>query len=396
MATTGDVGEVVVEAWADDFDRLWRAAGRCFGRHDLRTRAERYVRGLLGRMERKNGWQMAEYLGDRTPHAVQRLLGAACWKADDVRDELLRYATAHLLTPRDPGVLIVDETGFLKKGDKSAGVQRQYSGTAGRIENCQIGVFLALASAKGRALIDRALYLPRGWCEDKERCREASIPPEVCFATKPQLAQGMLAHALDKGLAPTWVLADEVYGSDSKFRRFLESREQPYVLAVSSAQRLWVDLRQKRVEGIAQEIPAENWWRLSVGDGAKGPRVYDWAAGRYGVATDSGLTRWVLFRRGLDEKRELAYYLCLAPANSTAQDLARAAGQRWAIECCFEAAKQETGLDEYEVRSWHGWYRHVTLSMLALAFLAVVRAKANSAESRSTESGEKGRLIWCR
>jgi len=396
MAAAADVDESVVEAWADDFNVLWQGAGRCFGRHDLRRRAERYLRGLLGRMERKNGWQMAEYLGDQTPHAVQRLLGCARWNADALRDELLRYATAHLLTPRDSGVLVVDETGFLKKGAKSAGVQRQYSGTAGRIENCQIGVFLALASAKGRALIDRALYLPRGWCEDKERCREASIPPEASFATKPQLAQAMLERAFEAGLAPQWVLADEVYGSDSKFRRFLESREQPYVLAVNSAQRLRVEFRQQRLDAMAKEIPPENWLRLSVGDGAKGPRVYDWAAGRFGEATASGLRRWVLFRRGVEEKREHAYYFCLAPAEATAGDLAIAAGRRWSIECCFEAARQETGLDDYEVRSWHGWHRHVTLSLLALAFLTVVRARANSAASRPTESGEKGRLIWCR
>jgi SRSO17 transposase len=346
-------------------------------------------------MERKNGWQMAEFLGDETPHAVQRLLGCARWNADDLRDELIRYAMAHLLTPRDSGVLIVDETGFPKKGNKSVGVQRQYSGTAGRVENCQVGVFLALASAGGRALIDRALYLPRGWCEDKERCREASVPPEMEFATKPQLAQAMLARAFENGMAPQWVLADAVYGSGSKFRRFLESREQPYVLAVSSAQRLWVGFRQQRVDAIAKQIPPENWLRLSVGDGAKGPRVYDWAAGRFGEATASGLCRWVLFRRSLDDKREHAYYFCLAPAEAAAGDLAIAAGRRWSIECCFEAAKQETGLDEYEVRSWHGWHRHVTLSLLA-----VVRARANRganvADATTDESGKKGQLIWCR
>lgn len=389
------VDSVMVEAWANDFDSLWQQAGRCFRRHDLRRRAQRYVQGLLGRMERKNGWQMAEYLGDETPHGVQRLLSRACWNADDVRDELLRYAAEHLLTPGDPGVLIVDETGFLKKGDKSAGVQRQYSGTAGRIENCQTGVFLALASEIGRALIDRALYLPKGWCDDRERRREASIPAEETFATKPQLAQTMLAHAFAKGLAPKWVLADEIYGSDSKFRRFLESREQPYVLAVSCQQRLWVELRQQRVDSIVKDIPVDAWFRLSVADGMKGPRLYDWEGGQYGVATDSGLARWVLFRRSLEAPYELAYYLCLAPAGATLQDLAVAAGQRWNIECCFEAAKQETGLDEYEVRSWHGWYRHVTLSLLALAFLTVVRSKAN-VESNTNETGKKTSLTWCR
>jgi FOG: Transposase len=326
-------------------------------------------------MERKNGWQMAEHLGDATPHAVQRLLGVAVWDADRVRDEILRYTREQLLAPGEAGVLVVDETGFLKKGVKSAGVQRQYSGTAGRIENCQIGVFLALSGSRGRALIDRELYLPKSWSEDVPRRTEAAIPPEVEFSTKQRLAQKMLARALDSGFSPAWVLADEIYGSDSKFRWFLEERRQPYVLAVSSQQRIWVELKQKRLDTIAKEFPAEFWFRMSAGNGSKGPRVYDWAAASFGVPMEGGLRRWILFRRSIEKPEELAYYLCLAPADTTAQELVEAAGRRWSIECCFEAAKQETGLNEYEVRSWHGWYRHITLSMLALAFLAVVRAK---------------------
>ena len=371
-ADKGVTAEIVTQ-WANDFTTLWRRTGTCFFRHDLRTRAKRYVRGLLGRVERKNGWQMAEYLGDPTPHAMQRLLDRAVWSADTVRDEIFRYTREHLLASGDSGVLIVDETGFLKKGTKSVGVQRQSSGTAGRIENCQIGVFLAFATPKGRVLIDRELYLPQSWCDDAARCKTAVTPPEVKFATKPQLAQKMLARAFENGFSPKWVLADEVYGSDSKFRRFLEERNQPYVLAVSSQQRLWAGLRQQRLDALVKEIPDENWSRLSVADGTKGPRVYDWAAGRFGIPTVGGLIRWVLFRRSVEKPQELAYYLCLSSAGTTAPELAQAAGQRWNIECCFEAAKLETGLDEYEVRSWHGWYRHITLSMLALAFLSVMR-----------------------
>lgn len=371
-----------VGEWGKDFEFLWEQVGACFFRHDLRGRAKGYVRGLLGRIERKNGWQMAEYLGDATPHPVQRLLDRAVWNADTVRDEILRYAHAHLLGPGEGGVLIVDETGFLKKGEKSVGVQRQYSGTAGRIENSQIGVFLALAGSGGRTLLDRELYLPKSWCEDPGRCEAASVPSDVTFATKQRLAQKMLGHAFESGFSPAWVLADEVYGSDSKFRRFLEARHQPYVLAVSSQQRLWMGFRQKRLDAIAKEIPEANWIRLSVADGAKGPRLYDWAAAQFGAPADGDLRRWVLFRRSLEKTDELAYYLCLAPADATLADLAKAAGQRWNIECCFEAAKQETGLDEYEVRSWHGWYRHITLSMLALTFLAVVRSKVNGIRTR--------------
>lgn len=378
-----------VHGWADGFEQLVEQVGPCFSRHDLRTRAVGYLQGLLAPVERKNSWQLAEQVGDASPHGIQRLLDRARWDADAVRDEGMRYARQHLLAKDETGVLIVDETGFLKKGNKSVGVQRQYSGTAGRIENCQIGVFLALVGSRGRALIDRELYLPKGWCDDRTRCREAHVPEDVTFATKPQLAKRMLQRAFDQGLHPTWVLGDEVYGSDSKFRRFLERAGQPFVLAVSCQQRLWVNLQQRRVDAIADELPAAHWFRLSVAQGTKGQRVYDWAAGRLGMPTDEGLMRWVLIRRSVDQKQQRAYYLCQAPPDATAQDLAVAAGRRWAIETCFETAKQETGLDEYEVRSWHGWHRHITLSMLALAFLTAVRARAN-------RSDEKKTLTWCR
>jgi SRSO17 transposase len=355
---------------------------RCFHRGALRKRASSYLRALLGRVPRKNGWPLAEYAGHATPHGFQRLLGRASWDADEVRDVLMRYAREHRLTEGDHGVLIVDETGFLKKGNKSVGVQRQYSGTAGRIENAQIGVFLAMASPRGRTLIDRELYLPQGWCDDRDRLRAADVPEDVRFATKPRLAPRMIERARESGLRPRWVLGDEVYGSDSKFRRFLEENGQPYGVAVTAQQRLWQNFRQQRVDAMAETIPSDAWWRLSVADGAKGPRVYDWAAGRYGEPTDYGLVRWLLIRRNIEEPNERAYYLCTAPPEATAPDLAIAAGQRWAIECCFESAKQETGLDDYEVRSWPGWYRHVTLSIAALTLLSVIRATASHSDSK--------------
>jgi len=371
-----------VQGWVGQFEGLIERVGPCFGRRDLRRQAAGYLKGLLGRVERKNGWQVSEYLGREKPYGLQRLLGRASWDAGAVRDELLRYASKHLLAEGEAGVLVVDETGFLKKGTKSAGVQRQYSGTAGRIENCQVGVFLALAGSRGRALVDRELYLPQSWCDDRRRCEEAGVPADAAFATKPQLAIEMLRRALGAGARPDWVLADEVYGSDGKFRRFLEERGRPFVLAVTSRQRLWAGFEQKRVDEIARSAPPEVWHRLSVGDGSKGPRVYDWAASTFGLPSDHGLVRWLLVRRGVDAPHEKAYYLCLAPPKATARDLAVAAGGRWSIECCFEAAKQETGLDEYEVRSWAGWHRHVTLSMLALAFLAAVRARAAEDDGR--------------
>jgi len=372
-----------VSGWADQFDSLCSRLVGCFRRRDLRRRAKGYLRGLLGRVDRKNMWQLAEYLGDETPHGLQRLLDRAVWSAEAVRDVVAGYAREHLLADDEPGVLVVDETGFLKKGVKSAGVQRQYSGTAGRIENCQIGVFLALAGLRGWALIDRELYLPKTWCDDAERRDEASIPQSVTFATKGQLAQQMIARAMSAGLRPRWVLADEVYGSDSKFRRFLESNKQPYVVCVRCDLRLWIDGSRQRVDAIVAQTPADAWFRFSVGDGAKGPRLYDWTARQFGEASEDGLVHWLLARRSIEKPDEYAYYFCFAPADTTEHDLAVAAGQRWAVECCFEAAKQETGLDEYEVRSWHGWYRHITLSMLAMVFLAAVRTDANATEEQT-------------
>jgi SRSO17 transposase len=341
-----------VERWGKDFDRLLARVAPCFGRRDLRARAGGYVRGLLGRVDRKNGWQLAEHLGDAKPYGVQRLLGRARWDPGVVRDEVLRYAREHLLGGNEGGVLVVDETGFLKKGAKSVGVQRQYSGTAGRIENCQVGVFLALSGSRGRALVDRELYLPQSWCSDRGgRCDDAGVPRDVTFATKPQLALRMLDRAFAAGVRPDWVLADEVYGSDGKFRRHLETLGQPFVLAVSSQQRLWVNLRQRRVDQVAEALPASDWHRLSVGDGSKGPREYDWAAGRLGGECPHGLVRWVLVRRSITDPADRAYYLCLTPPEADGPALAVAAGMRWSIESCFEAAKQETGLDQYEVRS---------------------------------------------
>lgn len=373
-----------IEGWADRHDDVMRSVDGCLGRREVRRRAGAYVRGLLSDARRKNGWQLAEEAGDRSPFGVQRLLGRASWDADALRDEVLRYARQHLLAEGEGGVLIVDETGFLKKGEKSCGVQRQYSGTAGRIENCQVGVFLALAGSRGRCLVDRALYLPKVWAGDAGRRRAAHVPDETEFKTKPQLAIDMLRRALDAGLRPAWVLGDEVYG-EWKLRQLLEERGVPYVLAVGRGQRIWRQFRQVRVDTLARQVPEKAWHRLSCGTGSKGERVYDWAAAKLGPPADGGMNRWLLVRRQINEPREQAYHLCAAPPDAGPAELAAAAGKRWGIECCFETAKQEVGLDEYEVRSWEGWHRHVTLSMLALAFLAAVRAEA------ADTTGKKGR-----
>ena len=372
------------------------AAGARFGRVEPRRRAAAYLKGLLAPVERKNGWQLAEAAGDPTPDGVQEFLGRVRWDADAVRDDLRAYVVAHLGDPG--GVLVLDETGFVKKGRKSAGVQRQYSGTAGRIENCQIGVFLAYASRHGRALIDRALYLPEVWSEDQDRRAEAGIPGEVRFLTKPKLGLAMLERAHAAGVPFAWVTADSVYGADHVLRRWLQEHRLGYVLAVTKAQRLGFG----RVEDRVGALPPASWHRLSAGDGAKGPRLYDWAYLAYAGAAAAGWERGLLIRRSITEPDKLAFYLTHAADGTALVDLVQVAGTRWAIEACFEAAKGEVGLDQYEVRSWTGWHRHVTLAMLAHAYLAALRKVAVggrrlldlAAELLPLTVPEVRRLLW--
>ncbi|MEU4160826.1 IS701 family transposase, partial [Actinoplanes sp. NPDC026670] len=312
-----------------------------FGRVEPRRRARSYLLGLLSPLAGKNGWTIAEAAGDSTPDGIQRLLNRADWDADAVRDDLRDYVTEHL--GDDDGVLIVDETGFLKKGVKSAGVQRQYSGTAGRIENCQLGVFLAYASSKGRALIDRELYLPQRWNDDPIRRAEAGIDEKVKFLTKPAQGLEMLTRALDAGIPAHWVTADEAYGKDSKFRAALQRRHVGYVLAVACNQKIPTTAGSSRADLLAAQAPDPAWKRRSCGDGVKGPRLYDWAVATMpdtGTA-EHGFARWLLIRRSITDPTELAYYLCYGPADTTDEQLIRVAGTRWAIEECFQTAKNE-------------------------------------------------------
>jgi SRSO17 transposase len=372
----------VVEGWATEFQRLCERVGPRFARPEVRRRAAGFLRGLLGEVDRKNGWQLAEHARETTPDGMQRLLTSARWDADALRDDVRGYVVEQLGDPG--GVLVVDETGFLKKGTKSAGVQRQYSGTAGRIENCQVGVFLAYASGKGRALVDRELYLPKEWASDPTRRVEAHVPERVGFQTKPQLAQQMLARALDAGVPAGWVTADEVYGGDARLRAFLEEHDLAYVLAVKATQPLWAHGEQGPAEVAARQLvarlPARAWRRLSAGDGAKGPRVYDWARVALTRPGWPGRGFWLLVRRRLWDG-ELAYYACFGPAGTSLAELVGVAGIRWAVEECFQAAKDQVGLDHYQVRRYDAWYRHVTLVLLAQAFLAAVRAQAREGGS---------------
>lgn len=363
--------------WARGLDALHeRIAGR-FRRVEPRRRARAYLEALLSPVERKNGWQIAEQVGEKTPYGIQRLVASASWDVDGVRDDLRQYVVEHLGDPEDvsEGVLVLDETGFLKKGEKSVGVARQYSGTAGKVENCQIGVFLSYASAKGHAFLDRELYLPKQWTSDAERMSEAGVPEGVKFQTKPQLAKQMLERAFETGVSARWVVADEVYGRDRRLRVWLESRKQPFVLAVASNERLWHGgFEQVSAKKIAADLEDETWQRLSAGEGEKGPRLYDWARAPLFRLAEPEWEHWLLVRRNVEDPDDLAYYVVFAPAGASLPELVRVAGQRWTIEQCFEGAKGEAGLDQYEVRSWEGWYRHVTLSLLAHAFLCVTRA----------------------
>jgi SRSO17 transposase len=370
-----------VQAWAAGLQALHaRIAGR-FVRAEPRRRALAYLKGLLGNVGRKNGWQLAEHAGERTPDGMQRLMSTADWDPDLVRDDLRGYVVEHLGDPA--AVLVVDETGFLKKGTTSVGVQRQYSGTAGKVDNCQLGVFLAYASRKGRAMIDRELYLPESWTDDPERCKAARVPEEVGFRTKPQLARVMLERALDAGVLAAWVTADEVYGGSPALRQWLEDRQMPHVLAVKCIELLGVDGPNGPVrasaEQLAAAVPATQWIACSAGHGAKGRRLYDWIRVDLAPPATVGMARWLLVRRSRSDGK-LAFYACYGPAATPLIGLVRVAGIRWAVEEGFEQAKGEVGLDHYEVRKWPGWYRHVTLALLAHAFLAVTRAQAASPE----------------
>lgn len=363
-----------IERWNSEVEAVTARIGACFSRREQRAHAGRYLQGLLARVERKNGWQLAEQLGETTPVNLQHFIARAEWSADAVRDDLQRYVVEQL--GEQEGILILDETGFLKKGTKSVGVQRQYSGTAGRIENCQIGVFMAYRTPLGHALIDRALYLPQVWTSDPERRTEAKIPAETKFATKPALAREMLARTLAAGVPASWVTADEVYGSDADFRSFCENRRLPYVLAVSASRHVFLNGRRQAVSQHVQEIPAAGWQLISCGAGSKGEREYEWAFAKWPHHEQEGMMKGCLIRRSINSPQEHAFYFIYAPDKTPLETLVRVAGSRWAIEECFEQAKQETGLDEYEVRSWQGWYRHITLSMLAHATLAALRAQA--------------------
>ncbi|MFE9649306.1 IS701 family transposase [Streptomyces sp. NPDC006365] len=347
-----------------------RIAGR-FARVEPRRRVRRLVSGLLSDLPRKNCWTLAEHAGDATPDGMQHLLHRAKWDADAVRDDIRAYVIEHLHDTE--AVLVVDETDDLKKGTATVGVQRQYTGTAGRIENAQVAVYLVYSAARGHVAIDRAPYVPRSWAEDPDRCRSAGIPDGLTFATKPQLAARMVERALDAGTPARWVAGDEVYGDNPHLRTTLEHRRTGYVLAVSSTHPVMTHAGKIQAKTLAARIPKRARQRQSAGAGAKGERYYDWAQiDIHGLTGRLG--QWCLLVRRNRRTAELAYYRCFSPRPVPLSELVRVAGRRWTIEETFQAGKGLAGLDEHQVRRWTSWHRWVTLAMLAHAFLAITAA----------------------
>ena len=395
MAPTVD--RKMVRSWSEELEAVGDRLSVHFARSEVRQRAQDYLRGLLSEAERKNSWQLAEVAGNSTPYGIQHLLGRASWDADALREDLREYVIEHLADSESS--LIVEETGFIKKGTNSVGVKRQYTGTVGKRENCQVGVFLAYASCRGQAFIDRELYLPEEWAQDEERRGRAGVPEEVGMRTKPELAKEMLRRALEAEVKAAWVVADSVYGDSRRLGMFLEESKQPYVLALSGKAHVWAGFYQHRVSTLLDaltegELPFaqaaeedKGWKRLSAGEGSKGPRLYDWLRLPLNPPMQEGFERWLLVRRSIEDPEDLSAYTVFCAQNTTLEALAKVAGSRWRVEIGFKEAKGEVGLAHYEVRSWDGWYRHITLSLFAHAFLAAIRA-----EGVDIEPSQKGAL----
>ena len=386
--------ETTLELWAGSLRATKERLRPLFRSKSTAASAEAFIDGLLGSEPRKTGWMRAEAAGDKGPWRQQDLLDRSRWDADALRDVVRDYALETLAD--DQAVLVVDETGFLKQGKKSCGVARQYTGSAGKITNCQIGVFATYASRHGHAFIDRVLYLPKAWTEDAARLKAAHVPPDTKFATKPQLALAMIERALAAKVPFAWVAADSVYGT-GQIEAALRRAGKGYVLGVSSDHLFnsWGD--KPRIGGsaeqIARDLPPSQWQRLSAGDGTKGPRLYDWAyceladldaQADYGCATPGWWTRGLLIRRNIADG-ELAFFSTWCPLGTDSATLVKVEGQRWTIEDSFETAKNELGLDHNETRSWQGWHRHVSLVMLAFAMMAIVRHHANNATPQKTK-----------
>ena len=378
LAPDGTVNPAI-GGWSEALEELHRPIAGRFARSEARERVKRYLVGLLGRVERKNGWQLAEAIGETDPQGVQRLLNSAKWDADAVRDDLREYVVEHL-GDEESGGLLTDETGFLKKGKKSVGVARQYTGTAGDTVDCQVGVFVAYASNKGATFIDRALYLPEEWANDPKRRAEAGVPQEVAFANKIELAKRMLERAFEAGVPARWVAADAFYGRSHEFRAWLEERGRAYAVMVPKTNMVPLGGRKKKIERLAERLPEDACSEVLPAEDSDERRPWEWAC--LGLAADpkKGMSRWLLVRRGSDDPEDLAFYQAYGPEDTSVEELLRICRERWAIEVAFEEAKGEIGMDHYEVRKWGAWHRYVTLCLLAHAFLVVTRLATRNEE----------------
>src|SRR6266480_3457985 len=387
-----------LEQWQEDFDAFHARFADLFKRSESREQARAYLRGLLTEAERKNSWQVAEAVGERIPDRMQRLLYRVPWDADAARDRLQQFVIETFGDPE--GIGIVDETGFLKYGKKSVGVARQYTGTAGKRENSQVATVLSYATKDAHVFLDRELYLPEAWAWDRTRRAEARVPEEVGFATKPQQAIAMLTRAWEHGVPMRWGTGDEVYGDSPRLRETIQAQGRFYVLAVSANTRVWTERpeveqpqeqtggrprlaprvvkgapKARMVSEVIASLPRSAWKRLAVVEGEKGMITYHWARVRVVESRDQlpGPAVWLLARRSPSTPDKLAYYLAYTPPKTSLETLVRVASMRYTVEQCIEEAKGETGLDEYEVRAWHSWYRHITLSMMAHAWLASIK-----------------------
>jgi SRSO17 transposase len=369
----GVIEPSAVGRWSEALEELHGRIAHRFARSEARERVQRYLRGLLGRVERKNGWQLAEAIGEADPQGVQRLLNAAKWDADLVRDDLRDYVVEHL-GDKDSGVLLVDDTGFSKKGKKSVGVARQYAGTAGDTVNCQVGVFLAYASKKGAAFVDRVLYLPSEWVRDTDRRAEAGVPEEVRFANKLKLAKRMLERAFEADVPASWVVADSFYGGSHDFRCWLEKRGCPYAVMVPKTNAVRYRGRRKKIEQLVKRLPEDAWALVTPpGESSHGRRSWEWACLELCADPGKGMQRWLLIRRSSEDPEDLTFYQAYGPERTSLVELIGVCQRRWKVEDCFAEAKGEVGIDHYEVRRWDAWHRYITLCLLAHAFLVVTR-----------------------
>ena len=362
------------------FNDLMSRLGHVFFSESGFRNARNYLKGLLGPAARKNGWQLAESLGEATPYKIQQFIYRGKYSSDELRDELRTYVSEEL--GEEDGVVVIDDTGFIKQGKKSCGVKRQYSGTLGKVGNCQVGVFLTYASAKGHAPIDRRLYMPKDWVEDSERLKEAGAPEKLEFQTKPEMALEMIQEATAAGVPYRWATGDCAYGDCREIRQWLEKNEKRYVMCVSGKEYIWDGNKQVSVADVLKGLPSDGWFEASCGDGSKGTRMYDWTA--FEIESNmcqEGWKRVMLVRRGKSDETDIRAHICYAPKDTADEKLVEVAGTRWTVETCFKESKGEVGLDQYEVRSYDGWYKHITFACIALAFLTVLSGQSLDTKS---------------